>query len=1240
MFGAGKVAPLVGDNLDDLDDENPISGSSRGNQGHDREGKELEDDYAAQSYEHGAHTYRMKMQQWSENIVLTSAYWLHFVSDRDFKRAFWIKKFLQIQNELQLSQHYNPHSLFFPVVTNDIPMLQRRIDREIEKDPTFNLCNVRDVSGATIIHTAYLYKRYQLAHYLVRKYPQVGLESYSGEKSELLLNKLKIENIPNPESYTMPYTGENILHICIVRRNYAEVRWLLDIYRDHKVNKPTDKMTRADGCTNTGDKDESPLGILLNSPATGSMFEREGVFYFGGYPLHFAACSNDKQIFDLVLSFSAHTTKDSLALDTQSIFLRDLYGNSILHLCVINCLEDMYKHVYETALNLLTNQIIDLWTRRNQEQRIYKLPGFQERAEGDNIHGYAMKERLLELPIFEDANIDDLAKVDRWAMEQARVKVNERLSLSLNDDLHSPITLAGAQMHADDSEKATAKKQSMLRFMIGHLKAPLWTFGPVTKVIVDLDGLERRHLLHRYAIPSSHIPKVKAQQYDHENCHGSSTIEALCFQDADQGFAIEEIEKIITVKWDRVGFAPFLTSFFYHFTLTILTTVILTYINMTPTFSPAKKYPGQMIVNFLYPICVIMYVGFFIMECVDLYKLRWYYLTYKMFGIARFDFKCRMLKMISFLCFCIGKTVISYTNRGNKYEANDDNLHFNPQNHPLTKVCIALCVMFSWIHLYYFLMGFDSTGPIILTIFRVATNDVRQFLRFFCVSLMAFACAISVFANSGNPEAGYGFKHLLNTMWNLIQMTVQGPTTNFFPANEGDDDDGSMVSLSFVPQDLKWMQDILRTSYLAVANILMINLLIGMITNTYEMYSNFSASILLMEKYNIMAMYERTLSRDELTELKDKYSRVQETTEWFDEKNLIDSDHAKAARSLLSNEVDTKSDQVPKKLVKRGRSSIGISSQFSREIANMQADDMAAEARLSSGFSNKFFKKYRVLHFKFELEDIDDDKWELDEADKDSSQGLTNTTLFIIDPQVDFHPGGGEQEKPSYHHEGSLAVPGANEDSSRIADMIRKNMSKITEIIVSMDSHYPAHIAHAIFWTDWSGKKHPEPFTTITHQDVVKGRWKPRDAALLQWCKMYTFKLEQKGRMVLTIWPPHCIIGSRGHAVVPVINEALQEWSHTTGHSVHYVLKGQNLRCEMYSALEAEVVDPTDNSTALNVALLAKLRATTRVSLIRTHANTMIFFIRKFGSLSCCVEELLRTFVFVPLLSPPDCLNS
>mmetsp|Transcript_30545 Transcript_30545/g.42038 ORF Transcript_30545/g.42038 Transcript_30545/m.42038 type:complete len:1359 (-) Transcript_30545:23-4099(-) len=236
--------------------------------------------------------------------------------------------------------------------------------------------------------------------------------------------------------------------------------------------------------------------------------------------------------------------------------------------------------------------------------------------------------------------------------------------------------------------------------------------------------------------------------------------------------------------------------------------------------------------------------------------------------------------------------------------------------------------------------------------------------------------------------------------------------------------------------------------------------------------------------------------------------------------------------------------------------------------------------------------------------------------DKISNDPIKKNVLLIIDPQIDFHPEGGEPGTRWYHPPGALAVPGANEDSDRIAAMIKKHKHEIHEIYVSMDSHQPAHIAHAMFWASGAdGVTQPTPFTVITHDEVAKGIWRPRDTRIetLNWCMYYTELLERKGQMKLVIWPQHCIIGSRGHAVVPVINDALQEWidQFKVPKCVNYVHKGQNCRSEMYSAFMAEVPDPRDPSTELDRNLMARIN----------EADTLIICGQ---GMSHCVNHTLR----------------
>ena len=165
-------------------------------------------------------------------------------------------------------------------------------------------------------------------------------------------------------------------------------------------------------------------------------------------------------------------------------------------------------------------------------------------------------------------------------------------------------------------------------------------------------------------------------------------------------------------------------------------------------------------------------------------------------------------------------------------------------------------------------------------------------------------------------------------------------------------------------------------------------------------------------------------------------------------------------------------------------------------------------------------------------------------------------SLLIIDPQIDFCD-------PA----GALYVPHAEEDMRRLAAFIRQQKHQIESIHVTLDSHHLVHIAHPIFWQDAEGKN-PAPFTTITASEVELGRWKAANPSFQIEGFQYVRRLEKNGRYSLTIWPPHCLIGSRGHAVQPELFEALVEWENDFN-SVNYWQKGSYFLTEHFSALKA-----------------------------------------------------------------------
>ncbi len=207
----------------------------------------------------------------------------------------------------------------------------------------------------------------------------------------------------------------------------------------------------------------------------------------------------------------------------------------------------------------------------------------------------------------------------------------------------------------------------------------------------------------------------------------------------------------------------------------------------------------------------------------------------------------------------------------------------------------------------------------------------------------------------------------------------------------------------------------------------------------------------------------------------------------------------------------------------------------------------------------------------------------------------STTQLLVIDPQNDFCdlpaawwpaalPGRPAATGPA------LPVAGAHTDMQRLAGWIDRHGARLDGITITLDSHQAYDVAHPAFWQQRDGSA-VAPFTPITAPQVRAGDFTPRDAAALPRVLHYLDALEAEGRYTLMVWPLHCEIGSWGHGVHADMLQACRRWQATQQRAVHHVFKGMNPWSEHYSAIRAEVPDPHDPGTGLNLALLTHLAA-------------------------------------------------
>jgi nicotinamidase-related amidase len=153
---------------------------------------------------------------------------------------------------------------------------------------------------------------------------------------------------------------------------------------------------------------------------------------------------------------------------------------------------------------------------------------------------------------------------------------------------------------------------------------------------------------------------------------------------------------------------------------------------------------------------------------------------------------------------------------------------------------------------------------------------------------------------------------------------------------------------------------------------------------------------------------------------------------------------------------------------------------------------------------------------------------------------------------------------------------GALEDSRRVCDFLYRNLSTITEVVATLDTHQAFQIFHAPFLVDSDGR-HPSPYTLVTPEDVVAGRWRvdPDAAAALgagdEHLRAYVDALAAGGKYDLTIWPFHALLGGIGHALVSAVDEALFFHAVARHAPTRFEIKGRHPLTEHYSVLGPEV---------------------------------------------------------------------
>lgn len=206
--------------------------------------------------------------------------------------------------------------------------------------------------------------------------------------------------------------------------------------------------------------------------------------------------------------------------------------------------------------------------------------------------------------------------------------------------------------------------------------------------------------------------------------------------------------------------------------------------------------------------------------------------------------------------------------------------------------------------------------------------------------------------------------------------------------------------------------------------------------------------------------------------------------------------------------------------------------------------------------------------------------------------------LLVVDDQVDFS-----------FPEGALYVAGrtgagAMDAHRNLVEFIYHNLHRITAITCTLDTHLPFQVFFPAAHLREDGT-HPEPHTIVSADEYRRGVYRPNPAVAAhlgvepEWLRRqfihYCEQLEATGKYQLYLWPPHCLLGSDGHRLAGVVEEARLFHAYCRGADDPLVIKGTHPLTEHYSVFRPEVTTTHEGGAiegaAVNTGLLDTLLA-------------------------------------------------
>lgn len=594
---------------------------------------------------------------------------------------------------------------------------------------------LRDSVGAAPIHLAFLFGHYELGKLLVLRARRFATLTYA----------LMDRDAAEPS----PYDGENILHIAIVHRQAVLVTWLL-----------------------------AQAPELIHAETTGRFFRPRKACYFGGSPLLFALSSNQVSVaLDILAAAATTPLPASAAKDTNgasarparvcpetSIFMCDRFGNNALHMAVIHDLPNVYDFALQYAMGLLspapaapaatatshsTNTILEecvsaadgFTAIQAHDASSSSLPPMLDASEATKrsplaqLHARFASFSTAAGPVEGDSEQpqdttgrDSLADFLKRADDAAHDAMVQFLMQRNSDEL-TPLSLAAA-----------IGNQRMFQHILQQATFVAWTYGPITALNVPLLDLEQPiprpdpdfgtfQVVYDVLATLPYPLALKGTRCYKTAIQCLCSVEPLSNTLSSQRSAMQsvvsarlemlkllEVKLLLHKKWKYVGKRRFMARLgVYALFLTLLNATTLF---KQSTYASASRAEA-IALGVAECMCLALTLVKFLNESNQLLFSFRSYTTET--GAGQLDNVCTLVASTSLF--------LSAAMRAAGLEHLED-------------ATAAVALIFAWFYLFFFLLGFRSTGPFVIMILTMIATDIVRFIAVYFAVMAGFSQAL------------------------------------------------------------------------------------------------------------------------------------------------------------------------------------------------------------------------------------------------------------------------------------------------------------------------------------------------------------------------------------------------------------------------------------------------------------------------------------------------------------------